>query len=149
MTNTICRDTSKLAPFFRERLELALAECKKQKLSVAVFEAYRSPERQDVLYAQGRINKKPIVTMAKGWQSWHQYGLAVDLAFKNGKSWTWEGPWSKVLAVFHDHGFESLSFEKSHVQITGKLTTKEAKKIVEEEGFLALWEKVREILVNS
>lgn len=36
-----------------------------------IIEGYRSPERQDELYALKR-------TRAKAWQSWHQYGLAFD-----------------------------------------------------------------------
>lgn len=142
MNNVICRDISKLAPFFQERLDLALKQTK--PLGLHVFEAMRTPERQDWLYAQGRINKKPIVTRAKAWQSWHQYGLAVDLAFRKGRTgWTWEGPWGQALKPFLDLGFENLSFEKSHVQITGGLTTSQAFKITQEEGLLALWEKVR------
>lgn len=39
---------------------------------------YRSPEVQDGLYAQGRTKKGDVVTKARGWESAHQFGLAVD-----------------------------------------------------------------------
>ncbi|HEX5355897.1 MAG TPA: M15 family metallopeptidase [Aquabacterium sp.] len=48
---------------------------------MALLEGYRSPERQAMLAAKGSN-----VTMAGAWQSYHQYGLAVDLAFyRDGK----------------------------------------------------------------
>lgn len=39
---------------------------------------YRSPVVQDGLYAQGRTKPGAKVTNAQGWESAHQYGLAVD-----------------------------------------------------------------------
>jgi peptidoglycan L-alanyl-D-glutamate endopeptidase CwlK len=48
---------------------------------MVLLEGYRSPERQAMLAAKGSH-----VTMAGAWQSYHQYGLAVDCAFyKDGK----------------------------------------------------------------
>lgn len=46
---------------------------------MALLEGYRSPERQAMLAAKGSN-----VTMAGAWQSYHQYGLAVDCAFYKG-----------------------------------------------------------------
>lgn len=58
---------------------------------MALLEGYRSPERQAMLAAKGSN-----VTMAGAWQSYHQYGLAVDLAFyKDGKLViTEKDPWA-------------------------------------------------------
>ena len=48
---------------------------------MALLEGYRSPERQNVLAAQGAH-----VTNAGAWQSYHQHGLAADCAFlRDGK----------------------------------------------------------------
>ena len=48
---------------------------------MTMLEGYRSPERQDSLSSN--------VTQAKGYQSYHQYGLASDCAFmKDGKLMT-------------------------------------------------------------
>lgn len=47
----------------------------------------RTFAEQDKLYAQGRTAPGIIVTKAKGGQSWHNYGLAIDVAIlvdKNG-----------------------------------------------------------------
>ncbi|RZL00640.1 MAG: M15 family peptidase [Rubrivivax sp.] len=43
---------------------------------MALLEGYRSPERQNLLAAQGAH-----VTNAGAWQSYHQHGLAADCAF--------------------------------------------------------------------
>ncbi|MEY4764666.1 MAG: hypothetical protein RI907_1339 [Pseudomonadota bacterium] len=43
---------------------------------MALLEGWRSPQRQALLAAQG-----PSVTQAGAWQSYHQFGLAVDCAF--------------------------------------------------------------------
>jgi len=43
---------------------------------MALLEGWRSPNRQAQLAAQG-----PQVTQAGAWQSYHQFGLAVDCAF--------------------------------------------------------------------
>lgn len=138
---TICRDLSKLAPFVVLRLTAALDECCEQGLEIGVFETYRSPERQDWLYAQGRTRKGVKVTRATGWQSWHQYGVALDLAFKWNGKWQWnkDDPWDKVHAIFKKHGFETLDFEKAHVQITNGMSVKKAFEISNKQGLLALW----------
>lgn len=48
---------------------------------MALLEGYRSPERQNLLAAQGAH-----VTNAGAWQSYHQHGLAADCAFlRDGK----------------------------------------------------------------
>lgn len=60
-----------------------IEQAKRQGILVIITEGYRSPERQDQLYTQGRgddAGKGKIVTGLKGGQSWHQYGLAFDIA---------------------------------------------------------------------
>lgn len=46
---------------------------------VGVAQGYRSKAEQDALYAQGRTKPGPIVTGARGGQSNHNFGVAVDL----------------------------------------------------------------------
>ncbi len=139
---TIHRGTDLLAPWFATKLEAALEECKDQGYPIAIFETYRSPSRQEYLYAQGRTRPGKKVTNAKSWQSAHQFGLACDLAFFDGRKWSWDGPWDKVHAIFHEHGFETLDFEKPHVQIMRGLTFAEAYKICRDQGLLAVWSTI-------
>lgn len=58
----------------------------------------RSPKQQHQLYEQGRTIAGRVVTNADSWQSYHQYGLAIDL----------------VLLVDKDHNgsYESISYDK-------------------------------------
>lgn len=58
---------------------------------MALLEGYRSPERQNLLAAQGAH-----VTNAGAWQSYHQHGLAADCAFlRDGKLViTEKDPWA-------------------------------------------------------
>jgi peptidoglycan L-alanyl-D-glutamate endopeptidase CwlK len=44
-----------------------------------VIQGYRTHAEQDALYAQGRTTPGPIVTRAKGGQSPHNWGLAIDV----------------------------------------------------------------------
>ena len=39
----------------------------------------------------------------------------------------------------HDFGFETLSWEKAHVQWVGEMTIAKAKQITQDHGLLVLW----------
>ena len=75
---------------------------------IRVTEGLRSTEKQDQLYNQSRTNPPtgPWATNAKGGESYHNYGLAVDVVkIEDGKAvWT---PVSKEVANFgYGFGFE-------------------------------------------
>lgn len=57
-----------------------------------VTQGMRSIAEQDELYASGRTRSGKIVTKAKGGQSYHNYGLAVDLVelVNNGADWSYD-----------------------------------------------------------
>lgn len=82
----MCRDVNELHPKVKELAIKFLAECKTQGLNVGISETYRTVERQDYLYAQGRTRSGGIVTNSKGssMQSYHQWRLAFDM-FNNVK----------------------------------------------------------------
>jgi len=64
---------------------------KAQELDAFIYSGYRSFEKQEWLYEQGRTRPGEIVTYAKPGQSWHNFGTAIDMAFKNKKNeWTWD-----------------------------------------------------------
>lgn len=76
---------------------------------------YRSIDEQNELYAKGRIKPGKKVTNAKGGQSYHNYGLAIDIVIiVNGKA-TWERgqdfdkdgqpDWMEVVKVFKRYGW--------------------------------------------
>lgn len=83
----------------------------------------RTNAEQDALYAQGRTKPGAIVTKAKGGQSYHNYGLAVDIVLlidKDGNgtfetaSWDrlldsdgdGQKDWEEVVFVFKMYGWE-------------------------------------------
>lgn len=73
---------------------------------IRITEGYRSFERQNELYAQGRTKPGPKVTNAKGGQSMHQYRVAFDVVFRNEGY----GASSVLWKSLGDYG-ESLGFE--------------------------------------
>lgn len=75
---------------------------------VDVQQGYRSIEQQDKLYSQGRTKPGKIVTKAKGGDSFHNYGLAIDVVFKKKGEWSWaeEFPWALLGKEGKKIGFE-------------------------------------------
>ena len=99
-----------LHPQFRQALELLLAKAAAENRPFKVFESFRTPERQRWLYEQGRSRAGGIVTNARPWESFHQYGLAADLVlFVNGQ-WTWSSAgdlgahWRRLPALAQEAG---------------------------------------------
>ncbi len=116
------RDVLLLHPAVRAAVDAVLRDCAKAKLPLKVFEAWRSPERQKYLYAQGRTRPGSKVTFAQAWQSYHQYGLAVDLVGYVNGNWTWNLPqatWDKMHVFGAKYGLERLGFETPHLQLAG------------------------------
>ena len=65
-------------------------------------QGFRTFALQDALYAQGRTTPGAIVTNAKGGQSPHNYGLAVDVTLltPRGADWNYAGPdWQRLIAA--------------------------------------------------
>lgn len=79
--NRADRSWDKLDAVFVQTVLRLMARLEARGYPMTLLEGYRSPERQDALAGQATL-----VTKAKGGQSKHQYGLAVDLApVRNGK----------------------------------------------------------------
>ena len=63
-------------------------------LPLRMIEGFRSNERQDYLFAQGRTRPGDKITVAQGGQSPHNHGLGADWVFLTGGGGvTWNGPW--------------------------------------------------------
>ena len=63
--SSVCRDIKELTENAQKACRLFLEECKKQGLNVLVTETYRSQERQNELYAQGRTASGKKVTWTR------------------------------------------------------------------------------------
>lgn len=91
------RNLDHLQSEFRLRADALLRLALAEGHPLIVTEGWRSPERQAVLYAQGRTAPGPVVTRAKTGQSLHEYGLAVDVAWLNCENRvTWVGSWWRI-----------------------------------------------------
>ncbi len=87
-----------IQPMARELLQRAA----NVGIQLVVTNGLRTNEEQARLYAQGRTAPGPKVTNAKPGTSWHNYGLAFDVAkFDNGKpEWPNDtGYWNRIGAI--------------------------------------------------
>src|SRR4051812_45865119 len=118
-------DPALLHPVFREKACELLDRLAAENIPFRLFEGFRTPERQQYLYAQGRTRPGPIVTKALPWTSYHQYGLAGDFVLQESGVWTWNatGPhrqwWLRLQETGKLVGLEPLSFEMPHLQLAG------------------------------
>ncbi len=147
---TTCRDISELTKKAQKACNLFLAECKRQGLNVLITETYRSQERQNYLYSQGRTRPGNKVTWTKS--SRHTSRRAWDIC-KNVKGQeysdsaffkqcgevakkygiTWGGTW-KIPDTPHFEISEDWEYKE-----VNEMTNEEKKELE------ALKEKVREL----
>ncbi|WP_342042039.1 M15 family metallopeptidase [Bacillus sp. OTU2372] len=108
---------TELNPIVKERTEQLIQQAAKKGIVVVITDSFRSAEDQDELYEQGRTTDGNIVTNAKGGESYHNYGLAIDFALEtpsgdviwdreydrngNGKA-----DWAEVVKMAKTLGFE-------------------------------------------
>lgn len=121
---------SLLAPAFAERLQLFMQHLQAEDGAFQVLETARSPERQQELYAIGRIPWASQfgylgkhLTDANAYQSAHQFGLAADIWPCDGGQWLWikkdDPRWEPLIRLAPQFGLECLSWERPHVQAKG------------------------------
>ena len=82
--STTVRDIGELLPVAQTACRLFLEKCQEAGLDVFVTETYRSQERQNELYEQGRTKPGHIVTWTKN--SRHTSRLAWDIAVNPPKA---------------------------------------------------------------
>ena len=80
-SSLVNRKWDNINPRYKQRLLMVFKIMKEQHgYELVLLEGYRSPNRQN------KLAGNPNTTRAKGYQSYHQFGLAADVAFKrNGK----------------------------------------------------------------
>lgn len=140
---SISRDPGHLCPGFYEKAKAGLAHAHLDGYDAEIFEAWRSPQRQDWLFEQGRSKPGHIVTNARAWQSWHQYGLAVDFAFYRGGKWSWDDDFTKLVPYMQAFGLEWLGpKDPGHFQLTRGMRFDQAYSLVKSSGVQRLWMEV-------
>ena len=137
-------------PNLKDELTKIYREIVAGNVNCRFVQVFRTFEEQDALYAQGRTKPGKIVTAAKGGQSYHNYGLAVDFCLLNDKNGdgkisgdeiVWDRntdldkdsiiDWMEVVKVFTNHGWtwgasfkDYPHFEKNFGQNWRKLLIK-------------------------
>ncbi|MCL6592311.1 MAG: M15 family metallopeptidase, partial [Firmicutes bacterium] len=109
---------------------VALYHIEDRQNPLYISEGYRSPETQQRYYNQGRTTPGPIITNARPFESWHEYGLAVDIVFQNARgepSWDNDFPWQSLGRVGQNVGFEwggawTRLVDVPHFQMLGGFT---------------------------
>jgi len=151
----VSRDLGKLAPLFAARVRAAIEECNapENDLRAMVYEAYRSQALQAMYYKRGRTvipPQRPVTNAPTNMQSWHGYGLAVDVVHRE-KFWSPPGgeQWFRDVAkIFKKHdcswGGDWTHADPPHFQ-WGRCTaspSEEARRLCESQGMQAVWAKL-------
>lgn len=109
----------KLHPTVREEMVKIIEQCDKSlsgKAKIRIIQGLRTFKEQDDLYAIGRTKAGKKVTNAKGGQSIHNYGLAVDICLvidEKTASWDtakdWDNDtvadWYECVKIFAKSGW--------------------------------------------
>ena len=140
---TTCRDINELNPVAQKACRLFLQKCEEAGLNVLITETYRSPERQDYLYEQGRTRPGKVVTWTRdsrhtGRMAWdicknlkgHEYSDQLffkkcgEIAKRLGITWggTWKTPDTPHFEVTKDWKYEEDEemVEKKKIYVEGK-----------------------------
>ena len=110
---------ARLHPIVREEMTNIINECNtvlNSRSQVRISQGLRTFAEQDSLYAQGRTTSGKKVTNAKGGQSVHNFGFAVDIVLIiDGKTASWDikkdwdndgiADWNECVKVFAKYGW--------------------------------------------
>lgn len=146
------RRLSQVHPELARRVTSLIESLVQQGLTVEIVQGLRTFAEQDGLFAQGRTMPGKRVTNARGGQSNHNYGLAVDLCiFVNGKP-NWEAPqreWQMIGVAAERLGLEWGGRWKfvdlPHVQLQG-LSLAQCQSLYKQGGLPLVWERAAKIM---
>jgi peptidoglycan L-alanyl-D-glutamate endopeptidase CwlK len=136
-----------------KEIYIAIYNALKGRAAVRFTHTLRTIAEQDALYAQGRTKPGKKVTNAKGGQSYHGYGMAIDICLIiDGKEASWDitkdfdkdgiSDWMEAVAIFKSRGWEWGGDFKSikdapHFQKTFGFTTTKLKTMLKGSGYPA------------
>lgn len=118
----------------------------------------RTFKEQDELYAKGRTTAGAKVTNAKGGQSYHNYGLAIDIVLIiDGKIASWDtkadydkdgkSEWQEIVSIFKKYGWDwggewkfvdAPHFQKSFGKTIKELQALHTAKKVDSAGYVLI-----------
>ena len=105
-----------LHPVVAEKSEQLVQQAESMGIEILITDGFRSADEQNNLHNQGRSAPGNVVTHARGGESYHNYGLAIDFALRldngdvvwdlerddNGNG---ERDWYEVAAIGKELGF--------------------------------------------
>lgn len=103
---TINNSIDSLNPTFRIKFDPWWAEVTAKYPNAVIFEARRSQERQNRLYAQGRTRPWKIVTRTL--TSNHRDWNAVDVVFRNNWKLEWIWPYNDLIDMAKKYWIKNL-----------------------------------------
>lgn len=120
-----------LHPLLKDKAEKLIELAKSEGIDITITQGLRTTAEQNKLYAQGRTAPGKKVTNAKGGYSYHNFGLAFDIAVVDDDgeiNWNVDKRWLKVGQLGKSLGLEWGGDFKSfkdypHFQMTDGLST--------------------------
>lgn len=108
-----------LFPKFGILVEKLLDKGRQKGLRLLLVYGLRTFKEQEELYAKGRTAPGAIITKAPPGKSWHNYGLAVDIAVIENNRWisNTDERWDILREIADGLGFDPvISWDKAHFQ---------------------------------
>lgn len=117
MDNISIKRIATLHPKIVSEISDILIECEKNNVSIRITSAFRTAKEQEDLYTIGRSKPGRIVTKARAFESFHNYGLAVDIcllhkdksiSYSLTEDLDYDGisDWLEVVKIFKSKGYE-------------------------------------------
>jgi hypothetical protein len=148
------RRIASIHPSVATRARAMVHLCSQSGVEVVITQGLRSWQEQDQLYAKGRtilpLGSEHFVTMAKGGQSYHNFGLAFDIVVLDaiGKA-DWDvshSGWATAAEIGKSLGLEwggdwKKFKDRPHFQYTGGLPLAECCSLYKS-GMDSIWARV-------
>jgi hypothetical protein len=118
-------DLNSLHPFFRDKINQLIINCKAKGIDLAIVESFRTHAKQTEYYTMGKK-----YTRSAGGKSKHQYGLAVDVVPIVDSVAVWDNAilWRKIGVEGEKLGLRwggrwKSPYDPAHFEWTGGVTT--------------------------
>ena len=119
---------SEVHPMLAERVRSMIEMLAGENIDIRVVQSLRSWDEQAALYAEGRTTPGSVVTNAQPGHSYHNFGLAVDVAPFDMGIPDWNDShfaWRRIVAIGESVGLVSGSTWRTfpdwpHFQMTGQ-----------------------------
>lgn len=140
------KQSSELYPLFDKQVNDLLKLAKQNGLDVGIHMGLRTFEHQKKLFDQGRTTPGKIITKARPGYSYHNYGLAVDIVFKDNGKWSWDekhdwaflGELGKKLGLRWGGDFKSIK-DRPHFEYNTTLKISDCLRHYKNGGMENVW----------